>query len=231
MQLTDAIHKLMLLDDVIIPKHIWFLEIYYILGYLINVSAHYYAIKNYPEVWNLQSTNIGNWTKLISPVSILIITSIFVLFFIPKCQKLNSKVYIPVVPFVIFITSIISLRLIPSGLNFGFIGLLAALSFFIFVFLLILFYDDPLTNEKALERMHYRYLQFLQSFVWLVIIGGTWLVFFLLQQMPPQKTSMFPIAFSVAAFQNVFVGGVGLLLVVYSLNERLRDIENKLDRP
>lgn len=222
-------HKFKLLDDVIIQKYVWFLEFYYILGYLINMSAHYYTIKNYPEVWNLPSVNIGNWTKLITPILILIMTSIFILFFIPKCQKLNLKIYIYVVPLIIFITSIISLLSIPSGMNFGYIGLLAALSFFILIFLLILFYDETPTNEKALELMHKRYLQFLQSFVFLIIGGGTWLIFFLLQQMPPTKTPMFPIAFSVAAFQNVFVGGVGLLLVVYSLNERLRYIERELD--
>jgi hypothetical protein len=222
------LHKLKLLDNIIIPKYVWFLEIYYVFGYLINAVAHYYTIKNFPEIWNLQGANI-TLNELILPILISIITGIFILLFIPECQGRKSKNYIYIVPTVIFLTSIVSNSLIPSGLNIGFIGFLATISFFIFISLLILFYDEPPTNEKALELMHSRYLQFLQSFVWLIIIGGTWFVVFILQLMPPQKTPMFQTAFSIGAFQYLFVGGVGLLLVAYSFNKRLRDIENKLD--
>lgn len=226
------LHKLKLLDNIIIPKYVWLLEIYYVFGYLINLVAYYYTIKNFPEVWNFINSHSTNITinELILPILISIMTGIFVLFFIPKCQKRNSKDYIyTVVPTVIFLTSIISLSMLPSGLNVGYIGFLAAISFFIFIFLVILFYDETPTNEKALELMHHRYLQFLHSFVWLIIIGGTWFVVFMLQLIPPQKTPMFTTAFSIAAFQYLFVGGVGLLLVAYSFNKRLRDIENKLD--
>lgn len=173
--------------------------------------------------------------EVILLILISIITSLFILVYIPKCQRKNSKNYIYIVPIFIFATSISSLFLIPQalflipqGLNFGMLGFMGALSFFSLIFLLILFYDETPTNAKALDLMHRRYLQYFSSFVWLVIIGGTWVIWFLLQQMPPKKTDMFSVAFTIATFQNLFVGGVGLLLAAYSFNKRLRDIEQKI---
>jgi len=148
---------------------------------------------------------------------------------ISKFQRRNWNFYILVVPFSLLLISIFSLSRINEEANIGLIGLMGVLSFFILIVLFILFHDAIPTKEKALELMHHRYLQFLSSFIWLVIIGGTWIVALYLQQFTPKKFDIFPIAFIIAAFQNIFVFGGGLLLVAYSFNERLRDIERKLD--
>lgn len=232
-------NKFKMLNKGKIPKSIWFLESYYILGYLSIVGSHFAAIKYYPDLWNFE-TWAWNWNLKDSNVPlivlillslILIITSIFIFVFYANCQKRNSKIYIYVLPIFVYLTSIISMFITPAGANFGFFGIVSGLSFFIFVYLLILFYDEIPTNDRALELMHRRYLQFLSSFVWLIIIGGTWIIAFLFQLAPPnpEKNNMLPMAFTIGVIENLIVDGIGLLLVAYSFNERLRDIEKKLE--
>lgn len=227
--------RLKLFDIDKISKYVWILEIYYIFSYLIMFLGHIVGLTYFRDVWNVdewvlkfQDRNV-TLSDFILLMLVLIITCLLILFFMSKYQKRNSKIYIYIVPIFIFISLMFTMFMIPAGLNFGLFGFSGALSFFIFIFILILFYDETPTNEKSLDLMHRRYLQFFNSFVWLVIIGGTWLIAFLLKETPPTKTEMFPIAFSIAAIQNLFVGGVGLLLVAYSFNERLRDIEKKLE--
>lgn len=222
-----------------ISKEIWFLEVYYIISYLLIFSGHFAAIKYYPDLWNFK-TWAWNWNldvgnvpliMLILLIFILIITCLFILFFISNCQKRKSKIYIYTLPIFVFITSTISMFMIPAGANFGFFGISGALSFFIFIYLLILFYDGFPTNDKALEAMHRRYLQYLNSFVWLIIFGGTWIIASLFRLAPPnpEKNDMLLMAFTIGVIENFFVDGIGLLLVVYSFNKRLSDIERKLD--
>lgn len=220
----------------VISKHVWILELYYVLSYLIINSVHYIVIKYHLETWNLgkrmwvsQDSDIIR-VELILLVLILIITSLFILFFIPPYYKRrNSKVYVYIVPIFVFLTSYFSIFITGEGLNFGDLGFISEVSFFMFIFLLVLSYDNTPTNPKALELMHHRYLQFLYSIVWLIIFGGTWIIAFLLQQVPTNKTDMFIFAFVVGAIQNLFISGAGLILIVYAFNERLRDIEHRLD--